>query len=188
MHAFTLVAALAPVVLAQTYSPHLCGGMGGCPRNGAAALPDRPLRCPDGTRANLLEVNRVESSIWEGNYRIITKEEFPATCKDNFRPGPNDTLFVSEVLPGQKAYGFVSGTCSDRTSPVTAVERYVADPNLHVYSVCDVQDLSGARCEPFMGAGRCETFGPRPDGLCATWAPDQVEEPCFNEATGSRCG
>lgn len=98
MRAFTLLAALAPVALAQTYNPHLCGGVGGCPRNGGEGLPNRPLRCPDGTRANLLQKNSIENSFWEGEYRVITNEEFPTTCRDNIRPGVDDILFVSLSL------------------------------------------------------------------------------------------
>ncbi|UPX09321.1 uncharacterized protein EKO05_0000012 [Ascochyta rabiei] len=180
MHSYTLILASLPFLVAA-WDPKLCNNAGGC--STSTWLTQKPFTCPDGTRHDIPNMDRLLSDVTDGKYDIVSKANFPTECLNGAKPGANDILIKRATKTGQNAFLFISGTCTTKTPNSNC---YAANDNAHKYSLCQVKDLSGGVCILNSKAGKCESYGsalPK----CAGWTPAQVEVPCTFTGNANNC-
>ncbi|PSN74863.1 hypothetical protein BS50DRAFT_567631 [Corynespora cassiicola Philippines] len=141
---FVSAAAFAAVFTGATaqFNQKVCGGSGGCVQ--VTWFPNAAYSCPDGSALTNQQVAQNLGDMNTGNYDIITKAEFPASCAGGRTPGPNDTLLVHHTAgQAQKMYGYLSETC---TESAPEADCYTQNPNPTGLTLCQITTPSDENC------------------------------------------
>ena len=124
---FVSAAAFAAVFTGATaqFNQKVCGGSGGCVQ--VTWFPNAAYSCPDGSALTNQQVAQNLGDMNTGNYDIITKTEFPASCAGGRTPGPNDTPFIPSILDSRHPNTFHSSRPNllRRPSKVRNIVRHI---------------------------------------------------------------